>query len=324
MGIFALFRSPVAGLLLAAAFAIAASPAQADPPRPAKASIGAITFNHDPYAWRFEPDGDGLVATCLSVDCRGVVIDISRRPSEGACTRQFVFATAQEKFPQADRHAVNTLAAGRFGLVLAASRRGPDFGVPTYVFACLDWQGIDYRFAMRPETVGETSWTGGALHYLVSRASAPPPLVDRLKIGAMTLAIPTDVWTIAALVPARVAMLTCRPPTCPDSGPGLIVSATAEGETPDEPPSIETDRWSGRIRTDVFTGPDPDALTFTIETTHSPCRNYVPPQVVASVRQGGITYRIASPAPGGCRSGWGVSPRAFEALLASAKIAAAP
>jgi hypothetical protein len=295
-------------------------PASADP---ARTTVGDITFHHDTSAWRIVPDGDGAVATCLQADCRDVVIDISQRPSAGACTKEFAGEMAQRLFPQADRHAVNTLAAGPFALVLSQSRRGPLLGVPSYVFGCLDWQGRDYRFAMRPDTVGDRSWAGGALHHLVSSATAPAARVERLTVGAMTLDVPTDVWDLEMLVPARVARLACRPPTCRDDGAFLVVSALAVDEPPLEPVPPGMDRPAWDTRTESFTGEGLDAPTFTVTTTHSSCRNAVPPEIVATVRHGDTIHRIASPGPHGCRSGREVPGGVFEALLASARIAPA-
>lgn len=321
MGTILGFNFPFARMAVAVALSGIGGAAGAQPAQPSEATVGDITFNHDAAAWRIVPEGDKAVATCLAVDCPGVVIDISHRPSAGECTKSFVAETAQQLFPQADRHAVNTLAAGRFGLVLAASRRGPDFGVPTYVFACLDWQGRDYRFETRPETVGDSSWTAGALHNLVSRASAPAARVDTLAIGAMTLEIPTDVWNLAMLVSGRAAMLTCRPPTCRDDGPMVIVSARGDDEPPENHVPEAEDDWTRDTRVRHFTGEDPAALTFTVTTTYSPCRNYVPPTVAATTRHGDTTYRIASTATQGCQSTGKVPAPVFEALLASARIA---
>ncbi|QDZ00965.1 hypothetical protein FQ775_11555 [Nitratireductor mangrovi] len=318
MGVFFRIRRAILRAAAVAGISIAGSVAQADPPRPpAKASIGDITFNFDPSVWQFASDGDGLVATCVGIDCRGVVIDISQRPSEGGCTKDFVRETARRMFPWTDRHAVNTLAAGRFGLVLSQSRLGPNFDVPSYVFACLDWQGTDYRFAIRPETVGEISWTGGALHYLVSRASAPPARIERVRLGAMTLEIRTNVWDIATVRPNESAMLICRPPTCHDR-PFVIVSASSGIEPQAAIPPFG--RGWRDSRTEIYRGDHSDAVTFSVTTTFSPCRNYVPPEVVAAAHHGGMTYRISTPALTGCRSARAVSGRVFEALLDSARI----
>lgn len=318
MGAFFRMRRAILRAAAVAGIAIIGFAAQADPPRPpAKASIADITFNFDPAVWQFASDVDGLVATCVGIDCRGVVIDISERPSEGGCTKDFVRETAQRLFPGTDRHAVNTLAAGRFGLVLSQSRLGPNFDVPSYVFACLDWQGTDYRFAMRPETVGENSWTGGALHYLVSRASAPPARIERVRLGAMTLEIRTDVWDITTVRPNQSAMLICRPPTCHDR-PFVIVSASSGIEPQAAIPPFG--RGWRDSRTEIYRGDHSDAVTFSVTTTFSPCRNYVPPEVVAAAHHGGMTYRISTPALTGCRSARAVSGRVFEALLDSARI----
>lgn len=313
-------RSAFARIAFAVAFAGIAGTASAEP---ARTAVGDIIFNHDTTAWRIVPEADGAVATCLQDECHGVVFDISQRPSAGACTKELVGETAQRLFPQADRHAVNVLAASRFGLILSQSRHGPLLGVPTYVFGCLDWQGRDYRFATRPETVGDRSWAGGALHHLVSRATAPAARVERLTVGAMTLDIPTDRWDLEILVPGREAKLVCRPPTCRDDKPFVVVSALADGEPPTDPDSFGMDRHTADTRTGSFTGDGPDAPTFTVTTTYSPCRNAVPPEVVATVRYEDMTYRIASPGLRGCRSGRDVPGGVFEDLLAGARIAPA-
>ena len=64
----------------------------------------------------------------------------------------------------------------------------------------------------------------------------------------------------------------------------------------------------------------PDALAFSLGTTHSPCRNYVPPHRVACAWHEGIAYRIIAPGGFGCKSGFGIPDDAFENLVSGARL----
>jgi len=307
---------------LTVALSIAAFAASADPPPAAKIRIGDITFNYNPLSWRIVPKGDALVATCVQFDCNGIVVDIDQRPSEHVCDKEFARDKAKQLFPHTDRHAVNVLRTKQFGLVLAESKRGAGYDRPRYFFACIDRQGRDYRFTMRPETVGNKRWGGSALHYLVSRASAPPARVDVLEIGDMALAIPTDVWRVINFDPGRLAWLVCLPPTCHEDTPMVYVSALPAGEAVSQPPSLDFETYLRETRLEAFSGAEPGSVPFTIGTTHSMCRNYVPPMIVATAQVGQTVYRIGSPGGFGCRSSWAVSEEAFQNLLRSARIEA--
>lgn len=311
------WRGIAAGLLLL--LGVTALPSRADPPPPAKVRIGDLTFHYNPFHWRIEPAGTGLTATCLQIDCRGVVFDISVRDVFGECGKDSVRETAGQMFPAADRHPVNVFPVGRFGLVMAESWRGPRFGTPRYVFACLDWQDREYRFAMRPETVGDTSWAGGALAYLVSRATTPPPRVGILKLQALEVPYPTDIWRPTEMVPGQSYWLSCLAPTCRGEGETAMIVAepTATGCTFDH---VDKENWYTETKVEPITPSAPGAPAFSMGTTHSPCRNWVPPHRVACAWHGGIAYRIIAPGGVGCTSGFDIPDEAFQALVKGARL----
>jgi hypothetical protein len=313
------WRGIAAGLPLVAFVALAGAQSLADPP-PLEATIGDLTFNYNRFNWRMEPAPSGLTATCLHLDCKNVVFDISVRNGFGQCRKDSVRHVAEELFPAADRHPVNVFPAGPFGLVMAESWFGPDFGSPRYVFACLDWQDREYRFAMRPETVGDTTWAGGALAYLVSRATTPPPSIGLLRLGALELSYPTQIWRASEIGPGQSYRLSCLAPTC--RGEGEFVTVVAEpseaGCTLDR---LDAEGWD-LFDTEV-TPPAADeanAPAFSIGTTHSPCRNYVPPRRVACAWNAGTAYRIIAPGGVGCRSRFGIPDAAFDSLVSGAQL----
>jgi len=318
MGILS-WRGIAAGILLMVGLVAGTLPSKADPP-PAKARIGDITFNYTPFQWRIEPNGTGLTATCVPVDCRGVVFDFSVRDGYGECGKDAVRETAARLFPMADRHAVNAFRSGRFGLVLAESRHGAALGVAEYVFACLDWQDREYRFAMRPETVGDSTWAGGALAYLVSRANTPPALVGVLKLRGLELPYPTEIWRPTEMAPGQSYWLACLPPTCRGEGEFVTVSAepTEIGCTFDK---VDGDLWNySEPEVIPLTPSEPNGLAFSVGTTHSPCRNYVPPHRVACAWHDGIAYRITAPGGFGCKSGFDIPDDALENLVSGARL----
>lgn len=308
------WRGMAAAVLLLAGIA---SP-KADPP-PLKATIGDLTFNYNRFNWRIDRSAAGLTATCLQIECRGVVFDVSARDGHGECTRDNVRATAERLFP-ASRHAVNVLPTQRFGLVMAESRNSAALSAPTYVYACLDWQEREYRFAMRPETVGASSWAGGALHYLVSRATAPPARTGKLELQALELPYPTDIWRASERTPGQSYWLACLPPTC--RGEGEFVTVVAEPtEAGCKFDTLDTEGWDF-VDTEIrpMAADRPDAPAFSLGTTHSPCRNYVPPRRVACAWHGGIAYNIIAPGGPGCRSSFGIPDDAFENLVSGARL----
>lgn len=312
------WRGLAALLLVALGLPLAIPPSRADP-APAKARIGDLTFHYDPFNWRFEPAGTGLTATCLQVDCRGAVFDFSVRDASGECGEEAVRQTAERMFPAADRHPVNIVPAGRFGLVKAESRYGADLGAPTYVYACLDWQDREYRFAIRPQTVGRTSWAGGALHYLVSLATAPPARIATVRLRNLEIPYSTETWRATELVPGESHMLLfCLPPTCDGHGGFVTVSAkpAAAGCEPDTGATGLS--LPDAILTPLHAGPETPRFIFT--TIHSPCRNSVPPTRRACLWHEGVAYRIATGGLGGCRSDFGVPAGAFADLVDGARL----
>jgi len=310
------WRGLTALVLVCLGLALATPQSRADPP-PAKARIGDLTFSYDPFNWHFEPAGGRLTATCQQVDCRGVVFDFSVRDTDGECGKEAVERAAEQMFPAADRHPVNIVPAGRFGLVKAESRFGSDLSAPTYVYACLDWQGREYRFAMRAETVGRTSWAGGALHYLVSRATAPPARIATLRLRDLEIPDSTEIWRATELVPGESYMLSCVPPTC--SGHGGFVTVSAKPATAGCEPEASGLSLPQAILTPLNS--EADAPLFTVTTVHSPCRNYVPPKRSACLWHDGVAYRIATGGLGGCRSDLGVPAGAFADLVSGARLA---
>lgn len=293
--------------------------ASADPPE-AKASMGDLTFHYSAAHWRIEPAGTGLTATCIQIDCKGVVFDISVRDVYGQCDKERVLHAAEQLFPTADRHPVNIYRLGKFGLVLAESWRGPEYVVPRYVFGCLDWQDREYRFATRPETIGHNSWTGGALLSLLSRVTAPPAQISSLKLHRLEVPYSTDRWRLVETTVGLSYRLSCLPPTCDGEGEFVTVSAEpTDVGCSFHVADLEEGTYSDTRVTPVVAD-DPDAPSFSIGTTHSPCRNYVPPTRVACAWNDGIAYRITSPGGMGCTSGFGVPADAFEALVSGARL----
>ena len=318
------WRDIAVSLLMLLVLAAWSLPARADPPPGAKARFGDLTLHYSPLHWRIEPIGTGLTATCLQFDCRGVVFDFSVRDVYGECHKESVRQTAEQLFPAADRHPVNIYRLGQFGLVMAQSWRGPQYVSPRYVFACLDWQNREYRFATRPETIGDKSWSGGALLYLLSRATAPPAQIGALKLHRLELPYSTDRWRPVETVAGQSYSLSCLPPTC--DGEGEFVTVTTE------PSDVgcsfhvaDNDDWAdSETRVTPVNPDDSNAPAFSIRTTHSPCRNYVPPKRVACAWHDGIAYRITSPGGLGCRSSFGVPADAFETLVSGARLSPAP
>jgi len=310
------WRAPAALVLLLLGLVFGTAPSCADPP-PAKAKIGDLTFHYDPFNWRFELAGTGLTVTCLQVDCRGAVFDFSVRDASGECGEEAVRRTAELLFPAADRHPVNIVPAGRFGLVKAESRYGPDLQSPTYVYACLDWQDREYRFATRPETVGRTSWAGGALHYLVSRATVPPARIATVRLRDLEIPYSTEIWRATELVPREShRLLFCLPPTCDGHGGFVTVSAKPGAGCEPDPAGLSLPQ---AILTPLHAGSD--GPQFTVTTIHSPCRNYVPPIRRACLWHNGVAYRIVTGGLGGCRSDLGVPAGAFTELVNAARLA---
>lgn len=314
------WRGLAAGLLLVAGFTAPGAPSLADPPPPLEPTIGDLTFRYNRFTWRIEPGPSGLTATCLQIDCKDVVFDISVRDGAGTCHKDAVRETAERLFPAADRHPVNLFPAGRFGLVMAESWFGPDFSSPRYVVACLDWQDREYRFTMRPETVGGTTWAGGALAYLVSRAITPPPPIGVLRLGALELPYPTEIWRASEMTSGQSYRLSCLAPAC--RGEGEFVTVVAERT--EAGCLFDGLDAEGRDHFDTTVTPlaadDADAPAFSIGITHSPCRNYVPPRRVACAWHGGVAYRIVAPGGVGCRSSFGIPDAAFENLVSGARL----
>jgi hypothetical protein len=153
-------------------------------PQSLQIAIGDLTFNYRPTSWQIVRDEDRLVATCVQDDCQGAVIDISRREGEAGCTKEAMVAEAERLFPAPGRAYANILRTERFALVLAERHTGPDLSSPAFAYGCLAWEGSEYRFAMRPETVGKQSWIGSALHYLVSRATASAAGEVHVRVGS--------------------------------------------------------------------------------------------------------------------------------------------
>lgn len=313
------WRGVGAFILMAVGLAAGSVPSRADPPPPAQARIGDLTFHYSPLHWRIEPYGTGLTATCIQIDCRDVVFDFSVRDVYGECHKESVAETAKRLFPAADRHPVNVYPVGRFGLVMAESWRGPDFGAPRYVFACLDWQDREYRFTMRPQTVGDTTWAGGALLYLLSGATAPPARVGVLKLQGLELPYSTDRWRPAEMAPGQSYWLSCLPPACNEEGSFVTVSAEPT-EVGCEFNSPNGDWPHSETTVTPMATDDPAAPEFSIGVTGSPCRNYVPPRRVACAWHEGIAYRITSPGGAGCTSGFGVPEEAFLDLVGGARL----
>jgi hypothetical protein len=306
---------------LAAALAIGlAGVARADPP-PQSIAIGEITFHYSLASWQFAREGERLVATCVQADCTGAVVDISRREGEDGCTKEAMAAEAERLFPRGERHYANTMRAGRFAIALAVRHDGPELSSPAFAYGCVAWQGSEYRFAMRPETVGSQAWIDGALHYLVARASAPAARVEELRLGEIVFPVSTEAWRSAEVAPGETVRLTCLMPTCDE--PGLM--ATLSVRSPAEPcPAAQgydvVD--SGETVIGTLAGEAPDGIDFTISTTWLGCRNYVPPRFAACAVLNGRSYHLATFGAAGCKaSGWEIPEGVLAELLKGARVA---
>lgn len=269
---------------------------------PERIALGDLTFNYKLESWRIAPEGEGLVATCLREDCRGAVIDIGRRDGEAGCTRQAMMAEAERLFPVQGRAYANIFPAGRFALVLAERHAGPTLGSPQYVHGCLAWQGGEYRFAMRPETIGSQSWIGGALHHLVGEATAPAARVERVRLGAVDFPVSTETWTIERDAGGDGVRLTCRMPTCAE--PGLTAVLSVRRPRQRCPAADDGGGMPGGTDTRIETlAPEaPDGLEITTSETFLGCRNYMPPGLQACAVHDGRSYHLSTFAPMSCRS----------------------
>jgi hypothetical protein len=307
-------------LLVAIAMGLASlAAARADPPS-GKIAIGDITFNYKPASWRIVPEGDRLVATCLQQDCRGAVVDISRRQGEAGCTPEAMLVEVERLFPAPGSAYANILRTDRFALVLAERHTGPDLSSPAFAYGCLAWEGSEYRFAMRPETVGTQAWIGSALHYLVSLATAPATGEVEVRIGDISLQVSTETWTIANGAPEETLWLNCRMPTCRE--PGRIAALSVR--LPAQPcPPEHLDAFGGETMTITLISEAPDGLDFTIASTDLGCRNSVPPHIEACSVHHGRSYhlRVLGDEPGCRSSGWSIPESAFIDLLKSARMA---
>lgn len=269
---------------------------------PQQITLGDLTFNFQPESWHIEPEGDGLVAICMQEDCRGAVIDITRRDGEAGCTRGAMLAEAERLFPAGERAFAIIYPAGRFALVMAERHDGPTLSGPEYVHACLTWQGSEYRFAMRPETVGTQSWIGGALHHLVAQATAPAAPVERLRFGAVDFHVSTETWTIEDDAGGDSALLTCRMPTCRE--PGLTATLTVHQPPRSCPTADDGGGLPGEADTRIEILPlgAPDGLEIAISETLLGCRNYMPPGFYACAVHNGRSYHLSTFTPMSCRS----------------------
>lgn len=284
-------------------------------------TIGDLTFSYEPASWHMAADGDRLVATCLQLDCRGAVIDISRRDGEAGCTQEAMVAEAERLFPVPGRAYANVLRAGRFALVLAERHDGPELSSPAFVHGCVAWQGSEYRFAMRPETVGTQSWIGGALHYLVSRASAPAARVESVRLGDVEFRVSTDQWSVSDVAPGENLRLVCRMPTCDE--PGLAVALSVKSlEQPCPAPDADEMLYEAETMTEVLSAKLPGGLDFMISKTFLGCRNYVPPRVRACAIYNGRSYHLSTLVGLSCRASvWNIPESALLDLLHGARIA---
>lgn len=295
--------------------------AQADPP-PARITIGDLTFTYELASWEIVREGGRLIGTCVQDDCKGAVLDITRREGEDGCSKDAMSAEAERRFPVPGRAYANVVRAGRFALVLAERHDGPDLSSPAFIQACVAWQGAEYRFAMRPETVGRQSWIGGALHYLVSRATAPAARMERVRIGEVSFDVSTEAWAVSRVMPDETVWLECRMPTCHE--PGLTAALSAH--TPARPCPAPFDQ-AGLIdgtETEISSlhMGKPDGIDFTISKTFLGCRNYVPPRFAACTVHDGRSYHLSTFGGLGCRASvWDIPEGALIDLLKSATIA---
>lgn len=195
---------------------------------------------------------------------------------------------------------------------------GPDLSSPAFVHGCVAWQGSEYRFAMRPETVGTQSWIGGALHYLVSQATAPAARVEQLRVGELDFHVSTETWTISDDAAGDTVRLICRMPTCHE--PGLIAALSVRSAAQPCPVPSEVDDVDG-TETRISTLIAPDGLEFTISETSLGCRNYVPPSFEACTIHNGRSYHLSTFGPRGCGSSiWQVPESALIDLLNRTRI----
>jgi len=285
-------------------------------------TLGDLTFHYKPEAWRIVPDGDGLVAACVQDDCRGATIDISRRDGEDGCTKGTMAAEAERLFPDARRSHENILPSGRFALVLAQRHVGRDPGSPQFVLGCVAWQGSEYRFAMRPETVGTQSWIGGALHYLVSQATAPEARVETVRIGEVDFAIQTEIWRFSEMGEGGGLLLPCRAPTCREPTPLATLSSRSPAEPCPAPQGAFEDGAESETLIQTLPATAPDGLSFTVSTTLLGCRNYVPPHIEACSVHGDRSYHLSALEPQGFQLHvWDIPEQGLVDLLRSARIA---
>jgi hypothetical protein len=287
----------------------------------ATVTVGDLTFNYKTASWLMEIVGDGLVATCVHEDCRGTVVDITQHPDETLCTREAMAAEADRAFPNAGRSYENILPAGRFVLVLAERHVGRELSSPEFAYGCVAWQGSEYRFAMRPETVGTQSWIGGALHYLVSRATAHDTVVETVRVGDVDFHVSTEVWRISDALEGGTVLLTCRAPTCHE--PVQLASLSARSPVEACPDLLDAVEDNGGMETRIWTLPaeSPDGLTFTISETFLGCRNYVPPRIEACAIEGDRSYHLSTIGSVGCRSSiWEIPEEALTVLMKGARV----
>lgn len=287
----------------------------------ASATLGDLTFHHKPESWRIVPDGGDLVATCLQEDCRGAVVDISLRDGEGGCTREAMMAEAMRLFPVNGRAYVNMLPAGRFALVLAEHHQGPELSSPEFAYGCVAWQGRDYRFAMRPETVGTQSWIGGALHYLVSQTTAPDARVQKVRVGEIDFHVSTETWLLPDDMTGDTIWLTCRMPTCRETTRMAALAVRSPRESCPGPASEIEPIDGTETRITTLAADAPDGLSFTVSETFLGCRNYVPPHFEACTVHGDRSYHLSTIGPFGCHSSiWQIPDNALVDLLKRARI----
>lgn len=289
-------------------------------------TIGDLTFNYSVASWRIEAGGDGLVATCVQQDCRGATLDITRIEGEDGCTKEAMSAEAAHLFPGAGRTYANIVRAGRFALVQAEAHDGPDLSSPQYTYGCLAWQGHEYRFAMRPETIGTQSWIGGALHYLVSQATAPEVPLERLSIGDVTFSLSTETWKIAHVDEnpdgsGETALLTCRMPTCREPNLMAALSVTPADAPCPSPPTASEFAYGGEAKHGEILKETPDGLDFTTTEVWLGCRNFVPPRFAACTIHKERAYHLTTTGGQSCRSSiWSVPEHLLIDLLKSARV----
>lgn len=297
--------------------------AKAEPPAIGEARLGEITFRYNPNSWSITEDGNGLVARCLQDDCFGATLDVTLHDGEDNCTEEAMRSAAERLWPYPGRAYVNTLRAGRFGLVMAERHLGPELSSPAYVHACVPWQGKEYRFAMRPDTVGTQAWIGGALHYLVHLATAPAARVDTLHAGDAAFVVPTEIWRVSEFVPGESWLLSCRVPAC--DKPGIFVTLSVASPARESRDMVDSDDLvqdlgGDRVVTELA-GSDPRSLRFAVTTTYLGCRNYVPPRISACAVHKDRSYHIATSGGGGCRASvWTVPDAALFDLMRSATV----